>query len=351
LIHRDLKPANILLRKEGQKLTPMIADFGLARPADSTLSVGGGGTPLYMAPEQARGDRHLTTAVDVHALGAILFELLTGRAPFAGGSKESVLRRVIEEPAPVVRSLRADVPRDLETICARCLNKAPEERYPSAQALAEALTKYLNGEPIDSHRGWVWSTVSRALGWQRETLGMGSWRVAFWGAASTLFAMIVMQAAVLSDAPLWVSQAAIAYYLVAWLALMWWFLVAPREARNPVERASTAIHFGAKFACAAVLPAQLWLHRGDPLYALPAFLAVVSLAIFVHGVAYWGRFYLVGLAGFALTTAMPLVPAAYWPAIYGLFLGAVQFFGGLHLRAVHKRAEADRQVCSAPSTD
>src|SRR5262249_49651045 len=199
----------------------------------------------------------------------------------------------------------------------------------------DGLTRFRNGEPIDESRGWVWDSVSRALGWQRETQAMGSWRVGFWGAASTVFAMAVMQVAVLLDAPLWVSQAPIAYYLLAWLGLMWGFLVARRDSLNPVERASTAFHFGAKFACLAILPVQLSLHGGDPLYALPSFLAIVGLAVFAHGVTYWGRFYLFGLGLLGAVAAMPLIPAVYWPSVYGLLLGLLQFWGGFHLRRVH----------------
>jgi eukaryotic-like serine/threonine-protein kinase len=280
----------------------------------------------------------------------ILFELLTGRTPFGSGDVMSVLRRVIDEPARPLRSVRPDVPCDLETICARCLKKDPQERYPSAQALADDLTKYLNGDPIGDRRGWVWGTVARALGWQRETGGMNTWPIAFWGGASTLFALAVMQAAVLLGAPLWVSQAAIAYYFVGWLGVMWLFLVIRRDALNPVERSSTAFHFGAKFACLAVLPVQLWLHGGNPVYALPSFLAIVGLATFAHGFTYWGRFYLIGLGILAITAAMPLVPVTYWPALYGTVLGGFQLWGGVHLRRVHKVADAARRAGADPST-
>jgi hypothetical protein len=130
------------------------------------------------------------------------------------------------------------------------------------------------------------------------------------------------------------------YYFVGWLAVMWHFLVTHRAALNPVERASTAIHFGAKFGCLAILPVQLWLHDGNPVFALPSFLAVVGLAVFAHGFVYWGRFYLNGLCFFAIAAALPLVPVTYWPGVYGLLLGAFQILAGFHLRRVHRSAEA-----------
>ncbi len=181
IIHRDLKPANILLEEESRESTaatplpmPFVTDFGLAkRVAEDrpgvTQSGAIVGTPGYMAPEQARAEKGLTTAVDVHALGAILYELLTGRPPFqAETAMETLLRVMEQEPVPP-HTLVAGIDHDLETICLKCLQKDPLRRYSSAEALANDLDHWLRSEPIQARpvsrteRTWRWCRRNPAV--------------------------------------------------------------------------------------------------------------------------------------------------------------------------------------------
>jgi eukaryotic-like serine/threonine-protein kinase len=175
IVHRDLKPANILLAKLGSQSSivkgretdshslpadhwsrstvPKIADFGLAKHVDDDSSQTKSGTimgtPSYMAPEQAGGKIHeIGPAADIYSLGAILYELLTGRPPFKAGNPIDTIRQVIEQEPVPPRQLEPRVPHDLETICLKCLEKEPSRRFSGAIELADDLRRFVEGDPI-----------------------------------------------------------------------------------------------------------------------------------------------------------------------------------------------------------
>ena len=215
VIHRDLKPGNILMDEDGD---PHITDFGLARREvnDVTVTMDGHilGTPAYMPPEQAMGMQSATDRrSDIYSLGVMLFQLLTGEIPFRG-NVQMLIHQAVHKEAPRLRSLNATIPEDLETICAKCLEKEPSRRYQSASALADEFDRFLNGEPI----------VARPLSLLRRTLRWCRRNPAIPGLYLTLSIMMI------------------ATYVGGWF----WFQSAYRETDSALTQQSlTAMHFAA----------------------------------------------------------------------------------------------------------
>jgi serine/threonine protein kinase/tetratricopeptide (TPR) repeat protein len=172
ILHRDIKPGNILIDAKGE---PHLTDFGLVRlmEGDGTITrtLDTLGTPSYMAPEQALGNNQVTSETDVYGLGAVLYHLLTGHPPFAGGTTYDTIRLLLETEPRRPRLWNAKIDRDLTTICLKCLEKDPQRRYPSALALSEDLDRWLKHEPIRARpigmfgrgRKWVHRNPTLAL--------------------------------------------------------------------------------------------------------------------------------------------------------------------------------------------
>jgi serine/threonine protein kinase len=199
IVHRDLKPANILLADEG---VPKVTDFGLARLLDEdsghTLTGDILGTPCYMAPEQAAGrTREAGPAADVYALGAVLYETLTGRPPFQGATLRETLDQVLSQDATPPSVYRPDLPGDLEAVCLKCLEKEQDRRYPSARALAEDLCRFLAGEAVSavkiSDRDWHARCARRAGYELLEELGRGGMGVAYKARQLSLNRVVVLK--------------------------------------------------------------------------------------------------------------------------------------------------------------
>jgi TolB-like protein/predicted Ser/Thr protein kinase len=193
ILHRDIKPGNILLDQKGE---PHLTDFGLARLLETESTVTRTmevlGTPSYMAPEQAVGNNAaVSSATDVYGLGAVLYQLLTGQPPFAGGTTYETIKLLLDTEPRQLRLLNPKIDRDLSTICLKCLEKDGKRRYPSALALAEDLEHWLKHEPIHARRTGIFTSSRK---WVRRNLSIA------------LMAAVLLALAVLLGVIVWKSE-------------------------------------------------------------------------------------------------------------------------------------------------
>jgi serine/threonine protein kinase len=353
VLHRDLKPGNILLDADDQ---PHVTDFGLAKKlgGDSSQTRTGAvmGTPSYMAPEQAAGrTKDVGPACDVYGLGAVLYELLTGRPPFHSDNPFDTMLHVLDrDPAPP-RLLNPKVDHDLETICLKCLEKEPRRRYESAQALADDLDRYLKGESISARSFNVLDRLARTLDRSQYDIEFGSW-----GSMLLLFGVIVAACHFLTFLLIemgqskWMISASRVSQLVLMLAVFGHYRRRRLLPTSPAERQLWTIWIGYLVACLfSIVTHRFLIGHGvfapgpagpshwDELSLYPTQTILSGLGFFVMGSSYWGRCYAVGMAFFALAFLMVL-DLNWAPIEFGLAWGVTLVTLGLHLRRLGREA-------------
>jgi serine/threonine protein kinase len=368
IVHRDLKPGNILLATGGpppskhlsparvsgfgpDPVDPLITDFGLAKQmgGSENLTQTGQviGTPCYMAPEQAWGHRgRIGPAADIYALGAILYETLTGRPPFQAATPYETLDLVrTQEPAPP-RILNPKVNQDLQSICLKCLEKEPGDRYGSAEALADDLRRFRNSEPVSVRTYNVLLRITRALGKRSPTED----EFHFWGTMLLWFAGIVLVGHLVTfvliktqlPRNLGVLTRTSEFGLGG---LVFWLY--RRRRRSPMvgaERQLWSVWLGYLVAwVVGALAIRLLVDQGiivcgptgplgwEELLVYPFSASLSGLSFFVMGGLYWGRYYALGFAFLLLALLLPL-HLTWAPLEFGGLWAAALVAIGLHLR-------------------
>ncbi|QEG33611.1 serine/threonine protein kinase [Bythopirellula goksoeyrii] len=338
VIHRDLKPANILLDEVGM---PHVTDFGLAKhvASSSSLTQSGTilGTPSFMAPEQADGGRgQVGPLSDVYSMGAILYSLLTGRAPFQGTSPVDTMLMVLEQDPLPPRLLNRRVNRDLEMITLKCLQKPSDLRYPSAEALADDFEAFLEGDSIAARSGRLTDIVARVFRETHHATVLENWGVLWMWHALVLLVMCLVTNWFYLERTNWPVMAGPWPYLALWgggiavWAPIFWAL---RHRAGPVTAVERQIaHAWGGSIVAVVLLFWVEALLKLPILTLSPVLGLISGMVFVvKGGILAGSFYFHAAALFAMSIVMAIMQRLHFEygiSVYGLVSAATFFIPG-----------------------
>jgi len=364
ILHRDLKPSNVLLaggsiavpdsdpgnlqKSSGIIPVPKVTDFGLAKligRSESLTRTGAVvGTPSYMAPEQATGRKEVTPLADVYSLGAILYELLTGRPPFRAANAVDTLLMVLEQEPIPPRDLNPSIPRDLELVCLKCLQKPADLRYPSAAALADDLQAYLTGEPMSVEPGSLGSFVSRLLRETHHAAVLENWGL-LWMWHSLMIFLLCLLTQLLS----WYSVTSHSAYLLLWSSgLVTWGTIFWRLRRRGgpvlfVERQIAHAWAGSVIASIGLFIIEV-VQGLDSLTLSPILPLIAGVVFMVKAGTLSGQFYVYAGCYFLTAVVMAVLPRSGSGNVGHLVFGLVSFisffFPGLKYYRQRKRSLA-----------
>lgn len=351
LLHRDLKPSNVLIDGDDE---PLVTDFGLAKRAAGGASLTGTGaivgTPSYMAPEQADNQGKTSPASDVYGLGAILYELLTGRPPFLAANVVDVLLQVRSEEPVRPRLLNTKIDFDLEFICLKCLEKRPEHRYRSALELAEDLERYLHSEPVLARSSSLVYFIGRLFRETHHAPVMENWGLLWmWHSLEILLLCAV------TNGLYWQGVRSHVVYLVLWsLGLVVWGVIfwQLRRRAGPVSFVERQMaHAWAAGVSASIGTFWIEVLLDLPVLSLTPVLSVMAGMVFLFMAGtLTGWFYIAAVLCFLAAIPMALLPA-YAPLLFGIVSGVGFLVPGWRYYRQKRSAAAGTAPLACPAPD